>query len=301
MNINNLDLNLLRAFDALMREQNVSRAAQRISLSQPAMSNALNRLRELLDDPVLVRVGRGMQPTQKARAMELPIRSALKMIENSLIPEADFDAAHSDRVFRILATDYVQLLLLPALLELLQQQAPGVRIEVSHLDPDVPELQLEQGEFDFAIGRFPQLPQRLSRMWLFSDDLRCLVAANNPAFGDEVTEQQFLQTPQIWVSGGQRRGLIDEWLAKQGKQRQVSVVTPSFLLAPLLVSASDTLVVTPARVAQQYARYLPLKILPLPMPIPAFDIHLIWHPCQAETSSHRWLRDTLSQLCASMS
>ncbi len=118
MNIANFDLNLLRAFDALMRERNVSRAAQRMSLSQPAMSNALSRLRDLLEDPVLVRTSRGMQPTPKALDLETPIRNALSAIEQSLVPEADFDPATSDQTFHVATTDYVEMLLLPKLIRL---------------------------------------------------------------------------------------------------------------------------------------------------------------------------------------
>ena len=158
--ISSFDLNLLRAFVVLMEERNVSKAAERMHLSQPAMSNTLSRLRDLLSDPVLVRTSQGMQPTPKAKGLENTIRTALQMIEQSLSAENEFNPDTSEQVFHIATTDYVELLLIPRLLNHLAQVAPNVRLEVHALGPDVPETELEQGDYDFALGRFPELPKR---------------------------------------------------------------------------------------------------------------------------------------------
>lgn len=161
MNISTFDLNLLRVFDALMREQNVSRAAERLSLSQPAVSNALNRLRELLNDPLLVRVGRSMQPTPRAQALETPIRAALQQLEQSLSAGDVFDPASSRQHFSIAVTDYVELICMPRLLEQLSQQAPGMRIDIRHLSPSLPAEALDKGELDLVLGRFEDIPRAL--------------------------------------------------------------------------------------------------------------------------------------------
>ena len=153
MNISTFDLNLLRVLDALLRERNVSRAAERLSLSQPAVSNALNRLRDLLDDPLLVRVGRSMQPTPRALALEVPIRDVLQRIEESLSADAPFDPASSRQRFRIAVTDYVELILMPRLLKLLAERAPGVQIDIQHLSPTLPAEALDKRSEERRVGK----------------------------------------------------------------------------------------------------------------------------------------------------
>ncbi|OUS24215.1 hypothetical protein A9Q99_25075 [Gammaproteobacteria bacterium 45_16_T64] len=293
MNIKNFDMNLLRAFDALMRERNVSRAGERMSLTQPAMSNALNRLRNLLDDPVLVRTSKGMQPTPKAIGLESSIRSALSLIDQTLAPEPAFDPLTSTQTFHIATTDYVELVLLPRLIRHLKHVAPGVKIEIHALQPDIPELQLEEGEYDFALGRFVDLPGRLlSENWR-SERLVCLVHSEHPDYGDTISESEFLQSSQIWVNGGQRTGLVDQWLRENNLTRNVVLTTPNFLMAPIIVAQSDLLVVTPLEVALQCIERLPLKILSLPMTLGSFEQDIIWHPFHASTLAHRWFREQL--------
>lgn len=148
MNIQTFDLNLLRVLDALLRERNVSRAAERLALSQPAVSNALNRLRELLDDPLLVRAGRAMQPTPRALALEAPIRAALRQIEQSLGDGEGFDPGRSRQRFTVAVTDYVELICMPALMRRLSERAPGISIAIQHLTPTLPAEALDKGELD---------------------------------------------------------------------------------------------------------------------------------------------------------
>jgi len=293
MNINNFDLNLLRAFDVLMQEQNVSNAAKRMHLSQPAMSNTLSRLRDLLDDPVLVRTSLGMQPTPKAKSLEKSIRTALQTIDQSLCAEPDFNPATSEQVFHIATTDYAELLLIPKLLNHLSQVAPGIRLEIHSLGPDIPEPELEKGAFDFALGRFTEVPKRLrSEFWL-SEKLVCLVQNNHSFLRREISLEQFLTVPQIWVSGGQRTGVVDQWLKENKLKRNVTHSTPSFLIAPSVVAQTDMLVVTPLSVANHFTDKLPVKILPLPMKLAPFDLHILWHPFHAETPAHTWFREQL--------
>lgn len=296
MNIQNFDMNLLRAFDALMLERNVSRAAERMALTQPAMSNALSRLRNLLDDPVLVRTRNGMQPTEKALGLEGSIRAALAMIDKSLAPEPTFDPLTSTQTFHIATTDYVELVLLPRLIRHLQAVAPQVKIEIHALQPDIPELALEEGECDFALGRFVDLPSRLEAENWRSERLVCLVRADHPEYGDEISEAEFLRSRQIWVNGGQRTGMVDQWLREHNLQRNVVLTTPNFLMAPIIVAQSDLLVVTPLEVALQCIERLPLKILALPMTLGSFEQDIIWHPLHASTPAHRWFKVQLLQL-----
>jgi len=296
MNIRSFDMNLLRAFDALMRERNVSRAAERMALTQPAMSNALNRLRNTLNDPVLVRTSRGMQPTPKALSLEKPIRMALAAIDQSLAPEPEFDPSSSEQTFHIATTDYVELVLLPRLMKHLKQVAPSIKVEIHALGHDIPEAQLEEGEYDFVLARFPELPNRLLSEYWRSETLVCLVRSDHPDFGDEISEQEFLQSNQIWVSGGQRSGMVDQWLKENDLKRNVTLTTPNFLMAPIIVAQSDLLVVIPYEVARQYVDKLPLKIMKLPMELGSFDLDIVWHPFHSGTSAHEWFRQQLMLL-----
>ena len=178
MNIQTFDLNLLRVLDALLRERNVSRAAERLALSQPAVSNALNRLRELLDDPLLVRAGRAMQPTPRALALEAPIRAALRQIEQSLGDGEGFDPGRSRQRFTVAVTDYVELICMPALMRRLSERAPGISIAIQHLTPTLPAEALDKGELDLVLGRFENVPARFQRRHWASETLQ-LVARRN--------------------------------------------------------------------------------------------------------------------------
>ncbi|MDY7073962.1 HTH-type transcriptional regulator YidZ [Pseudomonas hunanensis] len=163
MNISNFDLNLLRVFDMLLREQNVSRAAERLALTQPTVSNALARLRDQLGDPLLVRVGRRMRPTPRALALEGPIRAALQQIEQTLGTGDGFEPQRSHRQLRIALTDFVEQLCMPPLLARLQLLAPNLRIDVVHLAPNLPAEALDRGDLDLVLGRFDEVPARFTR------------------------------------------------------------------------------------------------------------------------------------------
>jgi len=296
MNISNFDLNLLRAFDVLMRERSVTRAAEELNLTQPAMSNVLRRLREFLDDPVLVRTGQGMQPTPKALSLITEVRAGLSLLTKGLSPAAEFLAAESVRTFHMAATDYVQLVLLPRLLKHFKAVAPGIKIEIHELGFDIPIRAFEIGKIDFAIGRFVKLPKSLQSQSWRSEELVCLVRENHPKFSRKISKKDFLTCDQIWVNGGQRSGMVDAWLDENNLERNVVLTTPNFLIAPIIVAQSDLLVVTPLEVARQCSHRLPLQILQLPMKLKAFNQDLIWHPVHASTPAHEWFKDQLKLL-----
>ena len=177
MNIRTFDLNLLKAFDALLEECSVSRAAARVHLSQPAMSNALARLRDAIDDPVLVRTPHGMEPTARALALKGPVRQALLQIETALSAQPEFSPGSAKRTFVVAATDYMEFLVLPRLMHLLEEHAPGIDIRVRSLQLNAPEEPLDSGDVDLAFGFFADVPKRLNRRHLFTETMTCLVRA----------------------------------------------------------------------------------------------------------------------------
>jgi DNA-binding transcriptional LysR family regulator len=289
MNISNFDLNLLRVFDMLMREQNVSRAAERLALTQPTVSNALARLRDLLDDPLLLRVGRRMRPTPKALALEGPIRAALQQIAQSLATGDPFEPLRSQRQLRVALTDFVEQLCMPPLLSYLQTHAPHLRIDVEHLTPNLPVDALDRGQLDLVLGRFDDVPARFTRLLWRSETLLVATRQGHPQLSHGMDLNTFLKLRHLWVHGGQTRGMVDQWLAEQSLARQIVYTTPNYLQAAHLVSATDLCVVLPTRLAQQFANLLPLDLHELPFALKPFELELVYLSHRQHDPALAWL------------
>lgn len=288
MNIRNFDLNLLVVLDALLRERSVSRAAERLSLTQPAISNALNRLRSQLDDEVMIRTAQGMQPTALAKSLEEPIRRALRQIETSLNANLAFEPAQAEISFTLALTDYVELMLMPALAAKLAQVAPHIAIKVVDLGREFPLQALESGEVDLAVGRFTDLPARAShRRWL-EEDLVILAAASTD-LPDPIDVETFTKLRHLWVSGAQTKGMVDSWLEAEGFSRVLSYVTPNYMMAPHLVSATGMAVVLPRRFARKYQRLLSLQLRELPMSLGSFALDVTWAGLRDKDPALQWL------------
>lgn len=296
MNISTFDLNLLRVLDALLRERNVSRAAERLSLSQPAVSNALNRLRDLLDDPLLVRVGRSMQPTPRALALEAPIRDALQRIEQSLSCDAPFDPTSSRQRFRIAVTDYVELILMPRLLNLLAERAPGLRIDIQHLSPSLPAEALDKGELDLVLGRFEQVPGRFQRQQWVSETLQLVAHRGHPQLAGGLDLPRFLGLRHLWVHGGQTRGMVDQWLGEQGLVRNIVYTTPNYLQAAHIVASSELVAVLPSRLARYFAGLLPLQLHALPFEVGPFHLDIVSLGLRQRDAALQWLIEQIVAL-----
>jgi len=297
MNLRNLDLNLLVAFDALMAERHVSRAADRVALSQPAMSNALSRLRAVLDDPLLVRTSRGMEPTARALELHGPIRAALTEIQRTLAKPARFEPASVQHHFVIGASDYMEFLVVPRLVKVLQEEAPGVDLTVASLQLSPPEGPLDSGEMDLAFGYFPNLPKRLRQTHLFTEYLECAVRKDHPTVKSRLTLELYLSLPHLFVSTRRRSGVVDEALARMGRSRRISVSVPHFLVAPYIIVESDVIMTVNSRIARTYARTLPIRVLPPPLDLPDFPISMVWHPRSDKDAAHEWLRARLADVC----
>jgi DNA-binding transcriptional LysR family regulator len=288
MNISNFDLNLLRVLDALLRERNVSRAAERLALSQPAVSNALNRLRELLDDPLLIRVGRGMQPTPRALSLEKPIRSALSQIHSSLSAGETFDPSTSRQRFSIALTDYAELICMPGLLQRLAQRAPGIHIDIRHLSPTLPAEAMDKGDIDLVLGRFPELPPRFQRRHWARETLQLVLRKKHKA-GKAPDLEEFLALRHLWVHGGQTKGMVEQWLEANGLQREIVYTTPNYLQAAHIVAASDLAVVLPTKLAEHFARLLPLELHPLPFALEPFELDIVTLVQRERDTALQWL------------
>lgn len=307
MKLESFDLNLLISFDALIRERNVSRAAEKLHISQPAMSNSLKRLREYLGDPLLVRTSRGMEPTEKALALAPIIRQSLSLAQSALSPSDNFDAKASDRTFRILVSDYVEGTLISALVNHFQTVAPNITLDILTLS-DGSFADLEKGSIDLAINRFDSIPQSFHQRSLWQDSFSCLVASKNPLAND-MTLETYLAAPHLWVSKtgigvgtgmseASRRGWVDDELASLGYERHIRVYTRHYQNVPLLLRETNMIATIPTRAAMLYKDSPELVIIKPPFVIEPIAITMVWSPVLQHNSAHRWLRNTLTECAA---
>ena len=296
MNIRDIDLNLLVFLDALLREKSVTKAALAMDISQPAMSNALRRLRKLLGDPVLVRTASGMQPTARAEALRRPVRNALSQMEAAIAPNRAFEPATAERLFTILITDYAASVLMPRVVGVLEEEAPNIALNILSAGSDAID-QVERGEADFLVNRFGKLPANFHQQRLWSDRMACLIRKDHPALlaaGGELTLETFLSEKHILITQtGVGLSRIDEVLADAGRSRRISVLTRHYQLPRELVANSNMIVALPARIARYQARHLGLAVLKPPLKLPAFDIGIAWGALDHHDVAHRWLRERI--------
>ena len=290
------DLNLLVAFDALMRELNVTRAAEHMFITQSAMSHILHRLRQQLDDPLLVKTPTGMKPTERALAMIGPVRALLSEMEQLIQPPLEFEAGTSQRRFVLAATDYMELLLIPQLSGLIDQIAPGIDIHVIRTESSFPVAQLESGSLDVLLGFELVLnpPAHLNCHLLFSDRMACVVRQNHPLIRNAPSLEEYVTVLHMLISRtGSHMGVIDQKLTELGLERRIKLIVPHFLSAPLIVAETDMVLSLPYRIAEQFKKFAPLEIFPVPIELPAYDLCMIWHPLFDKDPAHLWLRDKI--------
>jgi DNA-binding transcriptional LysR family regulator len=300
MSLARIDLNLLVYLDVLLREGSVTRAAEHLNITQPAMSNSLRRLRTLFDDPLLIRTSDGMRPTARALELQPLVRDALTRVE-MVVQAADFEPDNSDLVFRIMASDYAESALLPRLLETLREVAPGIALDI--LTPsDVTIQDIEKGKIDVAINRFEHLPKSFHSTTLWRDNFSCLMSVDNPALAD-FTLESYLASSHIWVSktgfgiatGMDLRdvlklGWVDEALAELDRERRIRVFTRHYQVAALLAQQPDLIATLPTQSALLHAGNPQLALRRAPFPIVPIELKMVWSPLLQHNPAHIWLR-----------
>lgn len=296
MNVRALDLNLLRVFDAVLRGRSVTAAAGQLELTQPAVSNALARLRGAFGDALFLRTPRGMEPTPFARELAEPVRQALALLESALAHGPGFDPATSSRNFRFYMSDLGQIEFLPPLVERLRRVAPDVRLEAVALELEDISHALAAGSLDVAMGFLPGLGPPLRRKALFRDPYVCLVRAGHPIA--TLTKKTFLEASHALVSyrGGHR--VIEEALERAGLARRIVLRVPHFTVVPMVLERTDLILTLPARVARVYERSGAYRSLPPPVPIPSAEVAVHWHERFDVDPGNRWLREQLVELFA---
>ncbi len=311
MNIGRIDLNLLVYLDVLLREQNVTKAASQLGLSQPALSNGLRRLRAAFDDPLLVRTSEGMIPTVRALELKPVIRDVLAQVDKAVQPQTAFNAATDEYFFRIMASDYAESALLTHVLYRLREEAPGIVLDIM-TPSDVSFLDVEQGKVDMAINRFESLPQSFHKRNIWSDGFSCLIGAGHPILED-FSLDNYLAASHIWVSKTgmgvgvgmnpqdvQHLGWVDEALRNLGQQRRINVFTRHYQAAMLLAEQNDLIVTLPSKAAELQKNNPLVVIKEPPFEIPPINLQMAWSPLLQHNPAHQWMRRFVVEVADSL-
>ena len=291
-----LDLNLLKAFSVLMEERNVSKAAEHLAITQPAMSGVLARLRDSFDDPLFVRVQRGVVPTNRALELAPQVKKVLNEVEQLLQPP-QFDPTKAELTVRIACTDYAMRAVIVPFLRLLKIQAPKIKVAVLAINESIVQNQLEQRQIDFSLVTPDFQAPDIHAQNLYDERYICAVRHNHPiAQQTELTLEQFCQLEQALISyhGCSFSGVTDKALQAMGLQRNISLSVQNFIILPELLEQSDLLAVVPERLITHLDN---LKRFKPPLKIQGFTKTLIWHERTHKDPAYRWIRELIEKAC----
>lgn len=298
-----LDGHLLRVLCVLLEERSVSRAARKLDETQPAVSTALKRLRDIFADPLLVRDKLEMVPTARALQLQAPALAARDAwMQLTATPNA-FDAQQATLTFRVGSPDYLAPALLAEVLGRVRVEAPSCRVELHPLGPDFDaERVLAEDRLDVIIGNWPEPPERLHLALLFEDDLVCLVRRGHPMADGVITDERYLASAHVAPTrySSHQRGVVDTHLAALHAQRDVRVQVPYFALAPHVVAETDLVFTTARHFAEPFTRTLPVVMLPTPHGFPTMRFYQLWHERAHHASAHRWLRRVIAEVGRSL-
>jgi len=291
INLKDLDLNLLVVFDQLLVERRVSKVADNLGLSQPAVSNALARLRKVTDDPLFLRTTRGMEPTPFAQQLAEPIALALGMIHSAVNQRISFEPSTSKRAFTVGMTDVGEIYFLPALMDELAKVAPGVRMRTVRTTAANLRDEMEAGRIDLAVGLLPQLKAGFFQRRLFKQRYVCMFRKGHRLDKRKVTLAEFCSAKHVVVvSEGTGHGKVDELMERSGVERDVVLTVPHFVAVGQLLHHSDLVATVPERLAQALAEPFDLVYVSHPVKLPEIAINVFWHAKYHKDPANEWLR-----------
>jgi len=291
------DLNLLPIFVALMEERSVTRAAERVGMTQPALSNALSRLRLMLQDQLFIRERYGVQPTPVALELAPAIADALARLDDAVLGQQAFDPAQAERLFTIAPNGYVEFVLVPAVVARLQQAAPGIKLRLTPYGNDLVETGVVSGTTALVLGRIVDPPDNLVVQHLMDEGLACAVRVDHPEVGDALTREQFesLKHVNIVPPGRMRAGLFQA-LAQQQLKRNVAISVTNFFAVAEMVAVTDYCATLPALICRRLSQDARLRILPAPVDLGTFPVEMAWHVRYRHDPAHRWLRSLIQDV-----
>ena len=293
------DLNLLPIFVALMEERSVTRAAERVGMTQPALSNALARLRATLQDQLFVRERYGIQPTPTALELAPTIAEALARLDDAVLGRQDFDPAEAERLLTIAPNGYAEFVLVPAIVSRLQKAAPGVKIGLTPYGNDLADTGVISGTTALVLGRIVDPPDNLVVQHLMDEGLACVVRADHPEIGAGITRDQFERLKHVNVvpPGRMRAGLFQA-LARHEIKREVAISVTNFFAVAEMVAVTDHIATLPDLICRRLAHDPRLKVLPAPFDLGSFPVEMAWHVRYRQDPAHRWLRSLISDVAA---
>ena len=295
-----MNLNLLLALEALLRTKSVTRAAEKLGVTQSAMSHSLRQLRLAFEDELLVRSGGGLVMTPRAERLAARLGPGLDALKAALQDDPPFDPRHATRRFGLISGDFLAVGVLPALLGLLGAEAPSVDLDVGTLARGLDSAhylaRLERGEVDLFVGAMVAERPAIKRRVLYREGFACLVRADHPEVKRTLTLKRYARLGHVLVvTSGEGSSVVDSRLAAQGLGRRVAVRVASFLAAPMAVAASDLILTAPTSLAVEFAGRYPLRILPPPLELPTFDVLQLWHERMDDDPGHAWLRGAVAR------
>jgi DNA-binding transcriptional LysR family regulator len=295
------DLNLLRVFLALMQERSVTRAAERLGITQPALSNSLNRLRDILHDPLFIRERYGMQPTAKAEELAPVIMEAIGQLDGLVLGQQAFDPMHSNMLVTIAPNSYIEYVLIPTVVARLQALAPGIKLRITPYGNDLAETGVISGTTALVMGRFVDPPDNLVVQHLMDDSLACVVRTDHPDIGDTISKVQYetMKHVNVMPPGKMRAGLFQA-LDRHGLKREVAVSVTHFLSVPEVIATTDYCTTLPSQICRRLQGDKRLKILPTPLDLGTFPIDMAWHVRYRHDPAHRWLRTMIEEVARSL-
>lgn len=298
MDITKLDLNLLVIFETMLRLQNVSRAAEALGMSQPALSFALNKLREVFGDTLFIRGSRGMQPTPRAQQLAGPLRSVLNVIRVDLLQKPVFDPKTARRTFTFNMSDIGEMIFLPTVLKRVTAVAPDVSIKTVFMSPRLLEEALQSGDVDLIMGYFPGLVgAAIYQQRLCTRDFVCIMRRDHPTIGDRVSLKQFLEARHVVVQPeGRSHEQFERELEQQGLTRQVVLSVPHYIALPTIIAESNLIATVPYAVGSSFAKLAKIKVLRPPINVPTVELKQYWHARFQHDPANIWIRNLIADL-----
>jgi DNA-binding transcriptional LysR family regulator len=296
------DLNLLPIFIALMEERSVTRAAERLGMTQPAMSNALGRLRAMLQDQLFIRERYGIQPTPIAFELAPGIADALARLDDAVLGQQDFDPATADRLFTVAPNGYVEFVLVPSIVKRLAEVAPGIKLRLTPYGNDLAETGVVSGTTAMVLGRIADPPDNLVVQHLMDESLECVVRSDHPEVGEAITRAQFERLRHVNVMPpGRIRAGLHQALAQQSLKRDVALSVTNFFAVAEMVAVTDYCTTLPRLICSRLRHDRRFKVMPAPVDLGTFPVEMAWHARYRHDPAHRWLRGLIADVIRQIS